>query len=423
MEGAFYNMDKKYVFNLETTKIELHFEKSEYDALSEQQKSKLKSAFLWSNYGKCWVSRAKEPNLYGAKQVAKALGFTEEEREGERLSFAEQIERKEERAEERAERYEEYAANAQRRGATLQKPISDMRGDISFFTQPILAGHSGSQSFARRREKMFDQYHKGMEEYRKSDYFRGRADIARENANGEKYKDKAYLDRHIKEVRTEIKKREQNIVHYEQLLYELEEGTQKTKYNGEAYTIEETSGWLDHELELIQVAQDKEAYFLNCLDALGGITFSPDNIKVGYIVHVRHSGRCEVVSVGRVNIMYKILEGGAKGMVLKAAYAEIKEVIEAVEEQKEVHPWKVGDEFTCPIWEGHKQITKTFRVIKASNSTITLQTGEEKPFIRKPAKARYAQGDMWCVSIADNYGSTFYKKPNGEQVSDRALYA
>lgn len=55
-----------------------------------------------------------------------------------------------------------------------------MHGDIAFFTQPIIAGHAGSQAFARRREKIFAQYEKGFEEYRKSGYFRDRARIARE---------------------------------------------------------------------------------------------------------------------------------------------------------------------------------------------------------------------------------------------------
>ena len=84
---------RQYVFNLETTKIELHFEKSEYNTLTAEQKADLKSAFLWSRTGGCWVSRAKEPNLWRAKQVAAKLGFTEEHWQGERLSFSEQVER------------------------------------------------------------------------------------------------------------------------------------------------------------------------------------------------------------------------------------------------------------------------------------------------------------------------------------------
>jgi len=64
---------KEYIFNLETTKIELHFEKSEYDALTPEQKSLLKHNFLWSNKGKCWVSRCKEGNLWRAKEAAKKI--------------------------------------------------------------------------------------------------------------------------------------------------------------------------------------------------------------------------------------------------------------------------------------------------------------------------------------------------------------
>ena len=100
---------RQYIFNLETTKIELHFEKSEYNALTAEQKADLKSSFLWSRSRGCWVSRAKEPNLAWAKRIAAKLGFTEEQRQGERLSFSEQVERQAERAERRAERYEQYA--------------------------------------------------------------------------------------------------------------------------------------------------------------------------------------------------------------------------------------------------------------------------------------------------------------------------
>jgi len=46
-----------------------------------------------------------------------------------------------------------------------------MRGDIAFFTQPIIADHAGSPALTRRREKMLAQYERDFEEYRKSAYF------------------------------------------------------------------------------------------------------------------------------------------------------------------------------------------------------------------------------------------------------------
>jgi hypothetical protein len=400
-----------YIFNLETTKIELHFAKSDYDALTGKQKDELKHAFLWSNYGKCWVSRAKEPHLWSAKQVAASLGFTEEEREGERLSFSDQIERKAERAEERADRYEEYAGKAEGRAAVLQKPINDMHGDIAFFTQPIIAGHAGSQAFKNRRDRMFAQYDKGFEEYRKSEYFRGRADIARDTASGEKYKDKAFLDRRIKEVRTEIRKRDANITGYECTLYALENGEQKTKYNGEPYAAEEVSGWIERELELIQVAQDKEGYFLNCLDALGGVAFSPDNIAVGDIVHVQRWGECEIVSTGRVNVIFRILHGGASGGTLKAAYAEILEIISKSEKKKERHPFTEGETYTFNVWNGKHCEAKAYKIIKATDSTIQLQTDGGRPVLRKPSKSLY-RPNTWQFTMDGCFNGTIYKAAN-----------
>ena len=224
---------KHYIFNLETTKIELHFDKADYDALTDEQRRELRGAFLWSKMGRCWVSRAKEPNLSNPIRIAEKMGFYGEQREGERITYAEQIERQAERAEARADRYDGYAENATKRAAQLQKPLNGMRGDISFFTQPIIAGHSGSQAFARRREQMYRQYERGFEEYRKSDYFKNRAQTALETASGSKFDGRAYLDRRIKECKKEIRNREKNIINYEEILCAIENGAEKKKYSGE----------------------------------------------------------------------------------------------------------------------------------------------------------------------------------------------
>jgi len=400
---------KPYIFNLETTKIELHFEKSEYAALSVEQKSDLKSAFLWSRTGNCWVSRAKEPNLWRAKQVAAKLGFTEEQRQGERLSFSEQVERQAERAEKRAERYEQYAENAERRGVALQQPLNRMHGDIAFFTQPIIAGHAGSQAFARQRERMFAKYEKGFEEYRKSSYFQDRARTAKATADGAKYRDVAYLDRRIKECRKEIRAREKNIIHYEQTLYAIENGEKKKQFDGAPITAEVVNDWIKRELELVEKAMDKQAFLEACVDQCGGIRFSKDNIKIGFQVRLNDGfdSEVEVIGAGPQNITYRILTGGAKGMVLQAAYAEIKEIIKA-EELRETHPFTVGEQFTAeqyvrvgdsPKWE---RIHVTYEIIKATSSTIRLKPveGDGKAITRKPRKSY--NGD-WCFSIDDSY--------------------
>ena len=79
-------MEKKYILNRETGKIELHFEKSEYQEMPEDKKRILRSNYLFSRKAEAWVSRAKYPNLYSAKRAAEQLGFTEGEKVGERLN-------------------------------------------------------------------------------------------------------------------------------------------------------------------------------------------------------------------------------------------------------------------------------------------------------------------------------------------------
>ena len=125
---------KHAILNRETLKIELHFDKADYSALSDSERARVKSAFLWSNRGGCWVSRAKEPNLYEARQIARDLGFGEAEKVGERLTFAEQVERDRERAERRAEHYDGHAEKAADRAEALQRPMTEHRGDTAFFT-------------------------------------------------------------------------------------------------------------------------------------------------------------------------------------------------------------------------------------------------------------------------------------------------
>ena len=325
-------MSNSYIFNLETTKIELHFEKSEYDSLTEQQKRDLKSAFLWSNARKAWVSRAKEPNLWRAKHIAKALGFSEEERVGERISFEEQLEQKAERAEARAERYEQYAHNAEKRGEALQKPLNDMRGDIAFFTQPNINSSSG-RAFTNYRNKLFDRYGRGFDEYRKSEYFRGRAETARSTAAMEKLNDIGYLDRKIKEIKKGLKQRFESVQAYEKKLLRIESGETITRYDGTIVTADEIAEYLQHNLELIEVETDKLAFFMNALEERGGIKFSKENIKVGDIVIISPWGKCEIVSTGRVNVKYKVI-GLNFGNVLTAAYAEIKSVISGESESE-----------------------------------------------------------------------------------------
>ena len=180
-------MDKIYIHNLETGKIELKFDKEAYQELTAEEKRTLKSAYLWSRYAGAWVSRSTK-NHFHAIRTAEALGFTNGGKEGERLSYAEEMEIKAEKAERRADRYEHRAEKAMQNGEQLQAGIKAMHGDISFFTQPNINTSAG-RAFKNRREKMFQRYNQGFQEYRKSAYYRDRAETAREAADMKQLKD------------------------------------------------------------------------------------------------------------------------------------------------------------------------------------------------------------------------------------------
>jgi hypothetical protein len=395
--------ERAYIFNLETLKIELHFDKAEYQALSPEQKGLIKSNFLFSRYSGAWVSRCKEPNLYRARKVAEQLGFTQEQRQGERLSFSEQVERSAERAEARAERFEQYADNAEHRAEGLQKEFNSYRGDIAFFTQPIIAGHSGSQAFAKRRERIYNRYEKGFEEYRKSEYFRDRAATAQNTADMKKFKNPVYLDNRIKECKKNIKAMEKNIIAYEKRLERIESGETLTDYNGEIITADRYETAIKETLERMESEIDKQGYMENCLDEIGGVPFSQENIKPGYIVKMRRWGRCEIISAGPVNVGFKILDGGAAGGCLTEPYAAIAEILEVKEvSQKVENPYKIGDILTKNR-PADGSIYKAYQVIKVTATGVKIQqiavenkkpvanqfTGE-KPKQKKVVKSKFS---------------------------------
>jgi len=403
---------KKAVFNRETLKIELHFDKADYLTLTDAQKASVKSSYLWSRSGSCWVSRAKEPNLYWAKKVAAELGFDGIEKIGERLSFADQVERQTERAEARAERYEAHAENAEARADQLQAPLNSMHGDIAFFTQPNINTSAG-RAFTNYRNKLYARFERGIDEYRKSEYWRNRAETARETAAAEKYNDPAYLDRRIKECKKNIRSFEETLQKYNQIYEKLTAGeTVKRDYRGGVWTfdlLDERAGEL---AERYEAEADKLAYLLDRLDALGGIKFSQKNIKPGYIIRL-NKDLCgtwvhKVVSTGPVNFQASLV-GANFPNCISYAYAEIAEIVEATEEAPKAHPFKVGEAYEVRKWDGREWAKVTAKIIKATDKSVTLQIGDEKPFVRKPSESKYTPGE-WILSITDAYDGYVRKR-------------
>lgn len=403
-------MNCYYLINRETGKLELHFGKADYDALTDDQKREIKSAFLWGRRSGCWISRCKEPNLWSAEKIAKALGLADGGTTGERLSFAAQQERKAEKAERRAERFEHKADAAAARGEQLQKPISDMHGDIAFFTQPNINSSAG-RAFARKRERMFAAYEAGFKEFNKSVYYRDRAAAAHNTAAQKGLQDKGFIGRRIAECETALRKLKKNVEHYEGFKQQIEQGTMVQRFNGEPLSLDTVNEWIETTLDRMEAQLDKLGYYQDALDALGGVEFSQENIKPGYIVEVKHFGACRVVSTGPKNITYQTK---VDGVVLTAAYAEIGGIVKAEEKAAAPHPFKVGDTFTCSRWNREKSDVDVldFRIIRATDKSVTIQTGNEKPFVRKPSQVAWDKSGKWRLCITDWNDGIVYKLPN-----------
>jgi hypothetical protein len=364
-------MSRTYINNKETGHIELHFTKEEYKAMLEEQKKQLKSNYVWSSTADAWVSRSTK-NTWYAEEIAKKLGFEDGGSVGERLTYEEELNRKTEKAEHRAERYEEYSNIAEKRAEQLQAALKSYRGDIAFFTQPIIAGHSGSQAFANYREKLFNRYRKGFEEYEKSEYFKERAATARATAENSKLNDKVYLHNRIQECNKNMKVYQGNIIKYEETLYRLQQGEELKNYKGELLTIERIEKAIEEQLEKYDYEEGKLEFFEKCINDLGGCNFSKDNINVGYIVEVKRWGKCEVISTGKINFQYKILTGGAKGLGGKEPYEAIIKILEIKEVEEIKNPYSIGDILTYNA-VASTRIIRAFQVIKVTEKSITIQ--------------------------------------------------
>ena len=306
--------DDFFILNRDTGKIELHFDKGTYDALSDDQKRKVKSSFLWGRNSGCWISRCKWPNLYTPRRVAAEIGLADAGEKGERPSFAEQQERTAERAEHRAERMEAAADRAAARGEALQKPITDMHGDIAFFTQPNINTTAG-RAFTKRREKMFASFERGFEEFNKSEYYRQRAATATKAASNERLNDRSYLSNRINEAEKEIRAAQKRV-----------EANEEWVNSATPENVERAQAALNDQLDRLEFYLDKLGYYQDALEKLGGVKFSKANIKPGDKVRIsRFNEVVEVVSAGPKNIKYKC---ACVRYYLQASYIEILEKIE-----------------------------------------------------------------------------------------------
>lgn len=342
-------MSKKYILNVETQKIELQFEKTEYKALSIDDQKSLKSAFLFSGSRSAWVSRSTN-NHYSAIRVAEKLGFENGGRIGERLSYAEEVERQVEKAESNAERYEFKANKAIQTAEVLQADWKEARQDWSFVTQPNINSSRG-RAFSNQRQRILDRFTKGFDEYRKSEHFRDKAITAEETANMTKFKSRSYLSNRIEECN-------KNIREYERLMVKAEEN--------------QNDEYISRLLEKMEYELDKLSFMHNKLDELGGIQYDKTNIKKGYLVKIRGSWD----TVVKANAKTVEVKPDCVPYTLKYPYAEIQE-LQIPEDWKEekntfINPFSIGDIVVRCSYDG-KRVVKAFQIVKTTDKNVTIQ--------------------------------------------------
>lgn len=325
-------MDNYFIENKETGKIELHFDKESYMALSEEQKREVKGNFLFSRVSKAWVSRRKFPNLYYPREVAKKLGLEDGGTTGEKLSFAEQMQVKAEKAENRADRYEYKAMKAHEKGEQMQKPIHDMNGDVAFFTQPNI-NNSAGRAFTKRRERMWDSFMGGFEQFRKSEYYKERAETARMATEKPSI---SFCQRRIDDANTSIRKLNRNIEEYEDYLKQIEAGVSEIKDKKYGWKVNVTKESCESNIErweeMREDAISKIAYYDALIEEQGGI-FPKEKINKGSLIKSKRWGVLKVLRKNPKSITCEFTTPNmtyADGsfMQCKISYADVIGIVE-----------------------------------------------------------------------------------------------
>lgn len=245
-------MSRYYVHNLETDKLNIFTSgKSDWLTIPEADRERIKNSCLWSRSINGWVSRCKGGmSRFYAEEVLKRNNFEDHGTIGEKLSFTEQIETKQERAEQRAERFENRAETAAAQSTSLYERAHAMAEAIPF-GQPILVGHYSEGRDRNYRNRIHNTFGKAFEESDKAKHYASRAANARATANGAQYSNPAYLGNRIKEFEAEVRVIENRLLgkyyHYSEPKPISEET--RTHYTASLTEFNEKLGFYRHCLE------------------------------------------------------------------------------------------------------------------------------------------------------------------------------
>ena len=209
------------------------------------------------------------------------LGFEDRGEQGERLTFAEQVEAKQEKAEERADRMEDCADKAGAE-ANARHRAADKIADCIPFGQPILVGHHSEGRHRRDLAKIDSNMQKTFDATERRQHYEQRAETARATAEGQQYSNPAFLGRRIKEHEAE-----------EWLLLNRLAGKFYAHSDQEPITTEYRTT-----LEgLLVRCQDKLGFYRHCLETCGKKTFDKDALQGKTAVFIR----CRWETIVRLN--------------------------------------------------------------------------------------------------------------------------
>ena len=173
----------------------------------------------------------------------------------------------------------------------------------------------------------------------------------------------------------EIKAIQKNLDHYHAMLECDGMGEQQKRFDGTPIERAEIERWIEDAEERLESEISRLCYYQSCIDDLGGVQFSKENIKPGYVVKIKHYNNCTVLRTGPKNIIYRT----PNGFDLTAAYAEILEIVKAEETIKPTHPFKVGETFEVGAYVDGHRVKQVWEIVKSTATTVTLKnqtTGE-----------------------------------------------
>ena len=262
---------------------------------SQEIISKLKSnGFRWSRRQGIWYAKELSYRVALLNEIAEYGGEV-----GEKLSFAEKMDQKTQRAEERGARFIERARRTKAQGEALLGQSRSM-ADIIPMGQPIIIGHHSEKRDRNYRARIQGKYEKGFETLEKAKYYQQRAGAAND-FEGRTFNMGTTL-RRIKDLEARIRsidlESDRHIFQWIGDLTRFNSGLDSKRWVQLSRTHLEAN-----ERRIAEIMEPLEYWqsIVKQKEAEGQTVWGPDDFKKGYRVKTRF-GLATVVKVNKVTV-------------------------------------------------------------------------------------------------------------------------